>query len=265
MWTRAGAIIAGAADPPFTIVHRRTLALPGGHFTPAAEVSIGPGSAASGLFAALGPHDLQTLLAVVSLVTTNGWVRPTCHQVAAALGVTRVHAFVRLMRLTKRTWRGKPVIVRVGPWGGMVVYIPSSEIVAQRLGPLEPLTPEPDRTVRAAGREAVIEASRKSYARPRADVERELAEAHGWPFSEEAEVYAEFMREGEPALAGEDRQARQRLARLGVDQRTAERLVREYGRDRVVRQIAYLPHRKAKDKAKLLVSSIESDYAPPPL
>jgi len=263
MWNKALRMIDGASDPPFTVVSRRLKALPNGDFTPAAEISFGPGAAASGLFTALKSSDLQTLIAVLSLVNANGRVRPTCHLVAAALKISAPHAFIRLLRLTAIKWRGQPLLVRVGSFGDMVVYVPSAQIIAQRLAPKEPLVPEDDNIIVGAGRDRVYAESRARYARKREDVERELVETHGWPFSEESEVYADYMREPEPNLIGDDRHARQRLMRLGVDHKTADDLVRRFGRDRVARQVAYLPFRKAKDKVKLLVSSVEGDYEPP--
>jgi hypothetical protein len=257
--------IQGASDAPFTVVNRRTKPEVNGDFVPGAEVSFSKGSAASGVFKHLSAVELQTLMAVLSLVDANGRVRPTCYQVSVVLGQLPLVTYARLKHLTRKVWRGKPVLVRVGSWGDIVVYVPSSELIAHRLGPKE-TAEEPSNGIAGAGRDKVIEWSRSQYARKREDVERQLVEDNGWEFWEEGSVSKDYMKEVEPHLSGDDRHARQRLMRLGVDIKTADSLVRKFGRDKIAMQVAYLPYRRFKevDKVKVLIASIEGNYPMPP-
>lgn len=248
------------ANPPFTVVNRRADAKANGEFTSIAEASFDVGLLSSGLLAALSGTNAKTLIAVLSTVTANGRVCAPPHLVARTLGVPVVVARARLLALSMRSWRGRRIVFGIGD-GANAGYSVSPEIVGQRLGPLEYVDTEP-RTIAVAGRD-VFQHAREKYSRPRAEVERELASVHGWVLPEEYAVAAGMAREPEPALGTDGRHVRERLMRHGVDRHATDDLVRRCGRDRVARQIAYLPYRRAKAPTRALVSAIAADWEPP--
>jgi hypothetical protein len=94
-------------------------------------------------------------------------------------------------------------------------------------------------------------------------VESEIDRENGGMLPEERDAAHRTSREIASALEAGGRHVRERLVKHGVDYRVADSLVRKHGRDKVARQIAYLPYRKAKNPAKILVSSIEDDYERP--
>ena len=262
MWFRRKAFPKPGANPPFTAVTRRTKAKSNGSHLPLAEVSFDRGLLSSGLLARLSGTDAKTLLAILSTVTANGRVCAPTVLVARALGVPAFVAKARLVALSLRTWRGRPVVYRVGD-GASTGYSLSPEIVGQRLGPLE-REDDPERVIVAAGRHAVVEHARQRYSKPKDEVEAELAAAYGWVLPEEIEAARATVKEPEPTLERDERHAKERLIKHGVEPLVADDLVRRYGRDRVARQIAYLSFRKAKTPAKVLVSAIAGDWEPPP-
>ena len=262
MWFRRRGIPRPGSNPPFTVVSRRADATPAGYFTPMAEIAFSRCLAASGLLSRLSATEAKTLLAVLSIVTPNGRISATARQVADAIGVPVPVAVVRLLALSRRRWRGRHVIFSVDGGGGLSAYVPSPEIVGQRLGPLETET-RVDRAAPGAGSEAVVQASRQRYARPRSVVEAEIERENGGMLPEERDAARMASQEIASTLEDADRHVRERLVKHGVDYRVANDLVRKHGRDRVATQIAYLPYRKAKNAAKMLVSSIEDDYDTP--
>lgn len=249
------------ANPPFTVVNRRANAKKNGEFTSIAEVSLDRGLLSSGLLARLSGTDAKTLLAILSTVTANGRICAPPILVARALGVPVFVAQARLIALSMRTWRGRRIAFKIGD-GANSGYTLSPEIIGQRLGPMETAS-DSGQVIAVAGREAVIAHVRETYSRQRVQVEAELASLNGWVLPEEIEAASAASREREPALTQDERHAKERLIRHGVELRVADDLIRRYGRDRVARQIAYLPYRKAKTPAKVLVSAIVGDWQPP--
>ena len=156
---------------------------------------------------------------------------------------------------------------------GLHAWSPSPRLIALHHAPSHGVE-EP--TLRSAHRDTVIAASRKRYARPREEVEAEIARTNGWayPFLSRAEVYQsqeegkgehglleakEKSQDSDPHAPG----LRNRLLTLGVKSEQVEMLLAQYQPERIERQIAWLPARNARNPTAFLLSAIEKDYAPP--
>ncbi len=189
----------------------------------------------------------------LTFVTANGWCRPTAAQLAAAMGVGEGKARSRLGRLSQFRWQGRPLVTEVTHEGGQDSFVPSPTAVGLREeAPTEPAPPPPAPT---AGREAIVAYTRATYARPRAEVERMIAEQMGWgPPAFEGE---------DPAVAEGKRRAYKAMTDLGVPRDQALELLGRHDLGRVERQLAWLPLRRAKTPARFLVAAVENDYEAP--
>jgi hypothetical protein len=252
---RAAALTSGpepspqvpAEDRPFAVEHLRLDETPG-EFTPSARLAITSTLRTCGLVAALDDAGVRTLLALLSCLTPNGEARAAAIQVAEVLGTSEREAQVRLDRLSRAVWRVGPVVLRSGLDPLLYSY-------AVALGLLANAHPVPEPDVRAlpippAGREAVVEASRATYAVPRAKAEAAVAEQLGMP-----------------AFADSDSpvgQAWRGLLAAGVPKEQAKELVEEYPPDKILRQLEWLPARNAREPARFLVATIKEGYGQPP-
>lgn len=54
---------------------------------------------------------------------------------------------------------------------------------------------------------------------------------------------------------------RRELVALGLTNRRVDELFSEYGVDQAARQLAWLPHRHAKNPARMIVAAIEGSYS----
>ena len=129
---------------------------------------------------------------------------------------------------------------------GAIGYALSRTIVGIEQAPSEQLQPTPAPSP-TAGREAVIAHSRARYAHTRADVERQIAEMMGW------------KEEGD----GPEAKLRRRFLGTGLLREQIDLLIERYPRERIERQIDWLPYRNAKSPARYLLAAIENDYEAP--
>jgi hypothetical protein len=263
---------AGSPAPPFLIEHLRLSAAPQGHGPAAAEGRFVPGARLivaapalrdSGLLSALADEGARCLIAMFSCLTPNGRLRPTVAELSKVTGLPETTVRRRMRRLAGTLWRGEPLVQEVAcadsgdttdgsAWGrpGLDYYVPSSRLVCESEAPREH-APESGGTLppRFAGRAAVLAHSRHHYARPRAEVERDILRQLGHT----PEVWEQTP----------DGDARRRLGALGVPRDDADRLVREHPLEDVVAQLDWLPYRRAKNPARLIVAAIENGYEPP--
>ena len=255
-------------EHPFIVRHEHIDTELSGGFRPNAFVTITPALRTSGLLAALHQEDLKSLLFVLTFVTANGWIRPSVEQLAEAMRVSRAKASHRMARLSAFSWRGEPVVQAVTHESGMQIFSPGRTIIGSEDAPTPPsVTLEPP--IPVASRDEVIAYSRARYARPRADVEREIALQNGWPMPEEMEALADAARQAvmsqraadlaDPELAA----VRRRLMHTGVSEDQTDRLLMAYGVERAKQQLDWLPYRNAKSPARFLVAAIENGYAEP--
>jgi len=237
---------ADVGDHAFAVEHLQADRKPNGTFTPDAQVVVLRALRTSGLLAHLPDSETKTLFAVLTQLTANGRLDATAGQVAAALGVPEAKARSRLDRLCRTYWRGRPVACEHVAESGLRSFSLSSHIVTTRDRPATRApADEPEPLPPAAGRDAVIAHSRSAYGRPRAEVEREIAELYGRG--------ADIDRK---SPAG-------RLVALGVPPEDARVLEAAHPPGEIADQIDWLPYRGAKNPARFVVAAIEGRYEPP--
>ena len=241
---------APSNDAPFIIEHRR-VPLGGRDFRPEAKLLLTPALRTSGLLGKLTGETALPLLTLLSFLTPNGRIAPSLHEMGQALGLSAHGVRDFIDPLTRLVFEDVALAIpRLGE-SGIDGYLLSPKAFAQvEEGVVETqeTVPEPPGYA-LAGREAVVAASRARYARPRAEVEREIERALG---HDPAQL--EDTPEGE---------ARRRLYSLGVPQGEIEPLLEGFGVDDVLRQLDWLPLRGAKSPARFVVAAIRGRYEPP--
>lgn len=251
----AAAVFSESATKPFSILLHLTPQGKPNHFIPRATLEIDPSLRTSGLLAALPADEVKTLVALLTFLSPNGDVKPTAPEVAKGLNVSESKAKDLLSRLVRFRWQSKPLVTTLWRETGMDGYALSREIVRYiEASPVPRFASAPP--YKTAGREAIIAASRAKYARPRADVERQIALLNGWELPE--------GETGAGVGAPED-YLRQRLMKLGVTAEQSELLLASFPAEEIERQIAWLPYRGAKNPASYLVAAITGNYEEPGL
>ncbi|BDI31486.1 hypothetical protein CCAX7_35370 [Capsulimonas corticalis] len=249
---------------PFVVEHLRLDRKPDGSFRPAASILMTPALRTSGLLASLPAEEVKSLIFLLSFVTPNGRCLPSVQEMALAMGVSENKMRARMNRLTDTQWLGKALVHEIKRPTGMDAYALSPEILAE--APWQPddmqnLQVEPDGRLVHSVRDAIVAHSRERYTKPRADVEREIAEFYGWRRSE----YAEKEETSEIAAKADPQRddLRRRLFAVGVGGSQAEELLDAYPADQIHRQLDWLPYRNARNRSGLLLAAIEQDYAEP--
>lgn len=172
-----------APNKPFQITHLRREETVNGAFVPGAMVQITPALRMSGLLLGLPAEELRSLLLILTFVHPNGHIQPSLLELAQALRLSQGATRTRMRQLEKFLWQGKPLLHELRRESGLHAYAPSPRILHIAHEP--PQTPQESNATplaRAAGREAVIAHSRAAYARPRDEVEAEIARLNGWPW-----------------------------------------------------------------------------------
>ena len=279
---------------PFALRLLRLDPTPGGRFAPGAQIAFTPALRASGLLLSLPGEDLKRLLLVLTFVHPNGHIQPTLLELSQALGQPQAMTRAQMRRLERFVWQGKPLLHEVRRESGLHGWTPSPRILGMEHAPQDtphasnaPVSP----AFVAAGREAVIAHSRAMYARPREEVEREMALANGWEWpprtlgerQDELRHKAQYAGSQTPAeelsldttnsssmntslpipTASSHPDLRRDLAAWGVSNDLIARLLTDHDPAKVRSQLDWLPLRNAHDPARFLVAAIQKDYAPP--
>ena len=256
----AGQQNAGAhpAGTPFVVEHRQEDRTPDGRHRPASRLVLTSALRTEGLWAALPPEDLRTLILMLTFLTPNGWCRPTLLELAEAMRVSQAKAKGRMERLTGTQWRGQPLVAALPRPDGLAAYVPGRALVAHEDAP--PPEPTAAPALPSAGREAVVAHSRARYATTRAEVEAQIGQMMGW----------DKRMEAPPAFAGEDpaaaegkRRAFAAMASLGVPREQALDLLARFPLEAVERQLEWIGLRRAKSPGRYLVAAVENDYDAP--
>jgi len=231
---------------PFLIEHR-TLEEAGHHFVPTARLVVTPALRESGLLSLLSDKQARLVLALLTFVSPNGQVQATAKQVARALGVPAPVAALWLLHFASRRFHGAHLIYRIKREEGYPIYALSRGSIDREHQPPRAWQEPP--TYRAAGRAAVIAHSRATYTKPRAEVERTVMEQLGHA--------------PEELLDTPEGQVWRLLGVLHLEPPVIRDLIAEYGVERILRQLTWLPLRKAKNPARYLLAAIKGDYSPP--
>lgn len=160
-------------EAPFTVFVEHQDKTRDGHWRPAAFVMLTPSLRTSGFLFALPPEELQSFLLLLTFVTGEGNIGPHMPQLAEALGQSEAKARTRLERLLNAQWLGQRIVTKQDAAAGRHVYAPVHGLLRLR----EEESREPPQIIhRAVPREIIVEQSRRLYARPRAEVEAEIAQ-----------------------------------------------------------------------------------------
>jgi hypothetical protein len=242
-----------APSAPFTVEHVRAYEKPGGiRFTPGARLLLTRALRTSGLLRALPDAEARSLLWLLTYLRPDGRIEASVAELAATMEVPEAKARARMDRLVRLTWRGNPVVTALRRDSGLDSYILAPHLVEEVPAPSEPesasASPSSPPFV-PAGREAVVSHSRAAYARPRAEVERQILEQLG-----------HSPDEAEDTPGGE---VRRRLRALGVPREQADLLLAAHPLDAIQDQLDWLPYRQANNPARFLVAAVENRYEPP--
>lgn len=289
-------------SPPF-VIHIEHLDIKDHvYWRPSAFVKFTPALRESGFLRSIPPEELKSLLFLLTFLTPNGDCWPSLAQLAEAMGVSTGKARERMERLTDWRWQDKAMVVTAQHGNGEQAcalargMIPVTED-AQKSSYDEPIP------IKAASRDAVIAYSRARYTRPRAEVEREIAELNDWDLPNDEEFSEDDAYDVEPgppeppedapspptassesaqpgASAALDatatldvqqrdssrqRKMRRQLARVGLNNEEVQLLMDQFEHGRIRRQLLWLPYRHARNPSAYLLAAIEGNYAPPPL
>ncbi|MCX6378051.1 MAG: hypothetical protein NT023_01015, partial [Armatimonadetes bacterium] len=149
------------------------------------------------------------------------------------------------------TWQNESLVYFLERESGMNAYTPSRTLA----GSVSEVPQEPEASLPTISyREEVLTHSRETYALPREEVERQIAELNGW------EIPEEFATEEEKAR----NELLHRLCTTGMERGQAHDILDQYPVDVIRRQLDWLPYRGARYPARFLVSAIAGDYDAPP-
>lgn len=239
-----------------------------GYFRPQAHVAFAAPLREGGFLAALPPEALRDLLLLLSFVSPNGHCAPVLHQIAGAMRVSEGKARSRLRRLVDHRFAGRPLLVHGRTESGLEFFSPCPWLAPAREDARATRPDSSPLPIRAASREAVIEHSRATYGRPREEVERQIEDALGY---QRPRAVVALSPEEEAALTEEERETRrereevwEQLRVVGLLPEQAQALLDGYDLLGIRRQLAWLPHRRAKNPAGMLLAAVKDNYEAPP-
>lgn len=238
-------------EPPLSIIVMPRDVGREGSWRPDAFVGMTKTLRTSGFLMALAPEDLKSLLVMLTFLSPNGHCTVVVQQLATAFHLSPKKTRVRMNRLVDFRWLDQPIIRYHRSESGVETYalLPGFLPVVE-----ERVQPPPQPVLKAAGREAVIEHSRLTYARTREEVEAEIARLNNWkPIGEKAKPF-------DPHTA----KVREALIVAGLMTQQADALLDSYDVPRIERQLEWLPLREARSPVGFLLSAIKNDYEAPP-
>lgn len=251
---------------PFLVQLRQEEKQPNGSFRPAAVLQLTPSFRTSGLLFSLAPEDLKSLLFLLTFLSPNGECKAALHQLAAAMRVSAFKVGRRMNRLTAFVWNNAPLVLEQKMESSLVTFSLHPHLIAyENWIPPEPAPFPSVSALRSTARSAVIAHSRARYGKPRAEVEREMAQHMGWDKKEQEQVETAGQMEAEfQSLTPHARAVLQRLEGTGLTTEQGLELLRAYDLLRIERQLQWLPYRHAKNPAGLLLAAIADNYEAPP-
>ena len=167
----------------------------------------------------------------------------------------------RLPRLVRFRWQTLPLVATSVGEHGLDGYTLTHHAIAYQEGTIQTHSSHGG-TLPTAGRETVMARTRSTYARPRAEVERQIAMSQGWPLPEDGSTPDAPV---QPSDISPEEYLRQRLLRLGVTLEQIELLMTTFPTGDIELQLAWLPYRGAKNPASYLVAAITGQYEEPAL
>ncbi len=258
--------------PPFLIRVEHLDTDKQGFFRPAASVRFAASLRTSGLLAALPPEAVRDLLMLLTFISPNGICSPHIEQLAEAMGVPVSKARNRFERLAGVRFRGQKIIAGKQRDNGLEIYSPLPWLAPVREDAIANRRDEVHPVLYAAPRQAVIDHSRATYARPRAEVEREVERQLRRPYpSDTSDSKSRDASSENEALpqpdhdTGEKAEVRKLLTGVGLLPEQVEALLERHDLLSIRRQLAWLPYRGAKNPVGLLMAAVKDNYEAPPV
>lgn len=222
------------------------------HWKPAALLGVTPALRDSSFLRAIGPDEFKSLLLLLSFLLPDGRCTASVPQLADALRLSHGKARARFQRLAAVRWQGQNIVFHTRWGNGLDGFAPAPGFIPVIEESSTPSQSLPAMTV--LPREVVIEHSRRTYARNRQEVEREIEEMMDWRNKKEM---------ASPQMSPDEQKLRDELISVGLFPEQAEELMKRFDPVRIRRQLAWLPLRMAKNKAGYLMAAIKDDYAAP--
>lgn len=224
-----------------------------GSWRPSAQLCVTPALRTSGFLAAIGLDEFKSLLLLLTFLSADGRCAVSVPQLAQSLRLSHGKTRARFERLTAVRWQGQAIVLHAKWGGGLDGFSPAPGFI--------PIIEEPQNgaqspTLTVLPREVVIEHSRRTYARTREEVEREIEEMMNWRKKGE-------LRPVQPARSPDEQKLHDELVAVGLLSEQAQELIKRFDVVRIRRQLVWLPLRMAKNKAGYLVAAIKDNYAPP--
>ena len=247
---------------PFLVEHLHPEARGDGSPRPGARLVLDRSLRTSGLLQALPAEDLKNLILLLTYLHPNGGCSPTIPELAHDMRVSPRKVRSRMQRLTAFAWRDAPLVLEIRRESGLDSFAPSPHILEHLPAAPIPSAIQTEAPLRVIDRDAVIAASRALYSRPRAQVEREIAEQMGWPDPTMMEDDIAPTSEVTEQQTGHSR-LYARLARYGLRSAQIDDLLDRYDARSIQQQLDWLPFRNAQRPDRLIVAAIENDYEAP--
>ncbi len=244
------------SDFPFVIEQYRGEQGTGGSFRPAARMLLTSTLRTSGLWSALPSDELRDLTLLLTFLSPNGRVQPTLPELAGAMQASHAQTRARMLRLSRRVWRGQPLIVELNRQSGLDAYLPgrnlleSHQVTETPAAAAQTVLTEP-----RAGRDVLIALSRARYATPRVEVEADIARRMGWG--------APAFEDDPPDVAEEKRALYDKLSEQGMSKNQALDILGRFDLTVVRHQLEWMPYRAAKNPSRYLQAAIENNYDAP--
>lgn len=243
-------------DFPFVIEQYRGEQGAGGSFRPAARLLLTSFLRTSGLWKVLPPDELRDLMLLLTFLSPNGRVQPTLPELAEAMQASHTQTRARMLRLSRRVWRGCPLVVELNRQSGLDAYLPGGHILgSHQMTEAPTAAAQTVLTEPRAGRDVLVAHSRARYATPRAEVEADIARRMGWG--------APAFEEDPPDVAEEKRTLYDKLSEQGVSKTQAVDVLGRFDLAVVRRQLEWMPYRAAKNPSRYLQAAIENNYEAP--
>ena len=242
---------------PFVVERYQQEREASGAFRPASRLVMNAAIRTSGLWRDVPPEELRDLVLLLTFLTPNGWIQPTMPELAEAMQASHAQARGRMLRLSRRVWRGQQLVRELNRQNGLDAYLPGRHLVDSQEEVQEVTSPVSSVVLSEprAGRERLIAHSRARYVTPRADVEADIARRMGWGMP--------LFEDEEPSVAEEKRQLYEKLSEQGLPKDKALDVLGRFDLGLVRSQIEWMPHRGAKNPARYLMAAIENNYEAP--
>jgi hypothetical protein len=202
----------------------------------------------SGFLAVHSPQDFQTLIALYTFANREGKVRVSCKSLAFALNLSEKQASLRLKRICRIKWQGRPLVIKIS--SNKAKFAPNRYCLKL-----------PDELMFIQEESQSQKTSKESKWTPlKKAIEQRKWKTKGTPVPE-AEVRHNNVVENNKTT--DNNQLISLLKAKGITEAIAKGLVEKYPAERILAQLKMLPYRRANNPAGMLIKSIQENWGPP--